>query len=37
MLMNAALWLIIAGLIVIIPCGCILTRTKKNGPSSAPH
>jgi hypothetical protein len=37
MLVNALLWLILVGLIVIIPCGCIMTRSSMKRPSSAPH
>ncbi len=28
-LMNVTLWAIAIGLIVIVPCGCILTRSRK--------
>lgn len=37
MLINAALWVIIAGLIVIIPVGCILTRKKSKEPAPTAH
>jgi len=26
MLMNIALWIILVAMIVIVPCGCVLTR-----------
>jgi hypothetical protein len=29
-LVNLGLWLVLIGLLVIIPCGCIMTRQKKN-------
>lgn len=35
MLTNAVLWLILVGLIVLVPCGCIMTRTKRKEPPPA--
>lgn len=34
---NIALWLILVGLIVIIPIGCVMTRRKAGEPPPAPH
>ena len=31
-LTNVALWLVLIGLLIIIPCGCILTRAPKRDP-----
>jgi hypothetical protein len=35
MLTNIALWLIVVGLIAIIPVGCIMTRRPKKQPAPA--
>ncbi len=35
MLIDVALWLILAGLIVLIPVGCIMTRRPKKPPAPA--
>jgi len=37
MLINTALWLILLGLIVIIPAGCILTRSAHKSAPPAAH
>jgi hypothetical protein len=37
MLTNAVLWVILVLLIVIIPCGCIMTRKRSKGPPSTVH
>ena len=37
MLLNAGLWLILAAMIVLLPLGCILTRTKSKGPPEPRH
>jgi hypothetical protein len=35
MLTDIALWLIVGGLIAIIPVGCIMTRRPKKPPATA--
>jgi hypothetical protein len=36
MLIDAILWLILVALLVLIPCGCIMTRSAgKNAPPAA--
>jgi len=35
MLVNLALWIILLGLLVLIPAGCIMTRNPKKKPSGA--
>lgn len=35
MLIDIAMWLILAGLFVIIPVGCIMTRGPKKPPAPA--
>ncbi len=37
MLINAALWLILIGLIVLIPAGCIMTRSARKSAPPAAH
>ncbi len=37
MLLNAVLWLIVIGLIVLIPAGCIMTRSDKKSAPPAAH
>ena len=37
MLIDAVMWIIVAAIIAIIPCGCIMTRKKDGGPSSSAH
>ena len=32
MLVNAILWIILAGLIVIVPVGCFMTRQRGHAP-----
>jgi hypothetical protein len=34
---NIALWLILVGLIAIIPIGCVMTRRKRGEPPPALH
>jgi hypothetical protein len=36
MLVNLLLWIIVLALIVLIPCGCIMTRTAKKNLPGAP-
>jgi hypothetical protein len=35
MLTNVALWIILIGMIAIIPCGCIMTRRPNKPPAAA--
>jgi len=37
MLIDAILWVVLAGLIVIIPCGCIMTRSSHKSAPPAAH
>ncbi len=37
MLIDAALWLVLIGLIVVVPCGCILTRSEHKSTPPAAH
>jgi hypothetical protein len=37
MLLDAALWLILIGLIVVIPAGCIMTRSDRKSAPPAAH
>jgi len=37
MLLNVVLWIILAAMIVIVPVGCIMTRTKSKQHSSPAH
>jgi hypothetical protein len=37
MLMNAVLWLILIGMIVIVPAGCIMTRAAHKSAPPAAH
>ncbi len=34
---NIALWLLLVGMIAIVPIGCILTRRKGGAPPPAAH
>jgi hypothetical protein len=37
MLINAALWLILIGLLMIVPAGCYMTRSEHKGAPPAAH
>jgi hypothetical protein len=37
MLIDTVLWFILAGIIAIVPCGCILTRRRTETPPPAAH
>ena len=37
MLINAVLWLILIGLLIIVPAGCYMTRSVGKGAPPAAH
>jgi hypothetical protein len=37
MLIDTVLWFILAGIIVIVPCGCIFTRRRTEAPPPTVH